>query len=118
MQPGRAILTVAAALVSAAAAGSNAAAQGMEWVSPGVYDFGSCGGLGGDSVPGMRERYYRQSACLRAYDPDRCDTQARWYRQQFFERKNDRCESWLRSEAANCRATVRNLAQRCYDLAN
>jgi len=94
-----------------------ASAQGLEWVAPGAYDFGNCGGLGGDSVPGLREQYYSKNVCLRAYDTNKCDTQARWYERQHFERKENNCAAWLRSELSNCRATVSSLRQRCYDLA-
>lgn len=110
------VFTVGGILLCAGTTPANA--EGLEWVAPGTYDFGTCGDLGGDSVPGLRRKYYSQSTCLNEYDADRCDTQVRFYQRQFIERGETSCSGWMRSEQANCRSTVNSLAQQCYRLAN
>ena len=94
-------------LVGAAIAGD------AEWVQPGVYTFGSCGGLGEDSVPGIVKRYYHAGECRREYQARQCFVQAKWYERQFAENHVTNCGSWLQTELAKCESDVNERSGQC-----
>ena len=55
-------------------------ADNGNWVSPGAYTFGTCGGVGGDSVPGiLNTQYFSPVICHEDYDPRSCDVQGHTY---------------------------------------
>jgi hypothetical protein len=103
----RAVLFVSLALVEVAIAGD------VQWVQPGVYTFGSCGGLGGDSVPGTVKRYYHQDECNREYQARQCYVQATWYERQFAENHVTKCGSWLQTELRQCENDVQERSSQC-----
>lgn len=112
IKQGIAVAAVFVSLSHVALAGDN------EWVMPRAYVFGSCGGLGGDSVPGyLNQKYFTQHSCRRAFDTRQCYTQARWYEQQFAENRVASCGAWLQRELANCERFVEQEAQDCETLA-
>lgn len=108
---------VAAVCVIALTAGEPGHTQSA-WVNPGYYEFGTCGGLGGDTVPGIiNQRQYSRSTCYQNYNPSMCVAQANFYLRQYAENGgNPSCESFMRRQAASCEQDIRARRSDCDNL--
>jgi hypothetical protein len=110
--------TIAAAMILTLGNAGRTEAGDYEWVKPNAYTFGICGGVGGDSVPGLlNKKYFTQYSCRDALDPRDCYTQAKSYERHFNENKTASCGAWLRQELTNCERYVEREARVCDNLA-
>lgn len=89
-----------------------------EWVEPGYYEFGSCGGQGGDTVPGyLNQKYYSKYECRQALDPRKCYSQGLIYEKRFADDRVNSCGSWLQQQVSQCQSFVQREARICDQLA-
>lgn len=89
------------------------------WVSPAAYTFGTCGGVGGDSVPGiLNKKYFSPMVCHEDYDARSCAVQGQTYLMRLFDQKTRSCNQWVQREVAQCEAYIRVSARECDRLSN
>ena len=121
-----ALYIVIPAIAAVALFGTGASAQNYEWVKPGHYQFGQCGGIGGDVVFG-NYKHYQKVQCLQTYgSSDKCYTAAKWIEQQMYEKRNDpaynNCQTYwsnnLNSQLKMCRSVAQRAVSQCQSLAN
>lgn len=96
--------------------------QGLEWVAPGEYNFGSCGNVDGGIVPGpLRSKYFSKFVCKAAYntDLDVCLQRSQSIKAALdHHKKFSECSKWLQTKLSSCRTFVRNAVRQCGKLAN
>lgn len=112
------ITVIACALIACLPASLMA---GYAWVSPGEYQFGSCGYVNGGVVPSVirrNERYTSRFSCNSAYGHgDICLDHAR--KIEFALNRYGtlgQCSDWLKRELAECRNHVRGALRHCSQL--
>lgn len=90
-------------------------------VALGVYRFGNCGGVQGDSVPGVDKEYQDRYLCESAYGqygPGACHAVAELYAQEFIHDPQNfkRCEASIDRWEDECKRFVRQAAKQCASL--
>ncbi len=115
----RCILPLTTLLILAASFSASGQSGGQyEWVQPPGYNFGHCGGQGGDSVPGYaNQRYYSRYECHQALDPRQCYSQGLIYQKRLVSSKSVGCDEWLQDEVRACQDFIRQASRQCDQLA-
>lgn len=90
-------------------------------VTPGVYRFGNCGGVQGDSVPSVEREYEDRYLCESTYEqygPGACHAAAELYAQEFVNepQKLKDCEARIDRWEESCKQFVRQAAKQCASL--
>lgn len=87
-----------------------ALAQTYSSVSPGVFSFGSCGGVNGDTAPAASESYSSRFMCMSSYNSNQCDMAAEQIRDFLIQYGTlNECSNWLNEGLSQCYAYMTDM---------